>query len=104
MMAALELSDLLESEGAEVVGPVSTLAAAMARTDLHEIDAAVLDITLKDGEVFPFAQRLRETQTPFLFATAYGSSGHLPASLSDIEVIPKPYPQRRLIRNLKQII
>jgi ActR/RegA family two-component response regulator len=61
----------LESAGAIVIGPASSVESALALIDTTTPDGAILDIRL-DGElVFPIAERLQETGIPFVFATAY---------------------------------
>jgi CheY-like chemotaxis protein len=66
-----ELTGLLEDEGAEVVGPVVTVAHALAcLADAQGgIDAAVLDWRLTDGVAQPVADRLLDMAIPFLFFT-----------------------------------
>jgi CheY-like chemotaxis protein len=60
-MVAEDLRVELESMGAEVLGPVPSVARALAllaRTS--EIDAAILDVNLGSEMVFPVAEALRE--------------------------------------------
>lgn len=100
MLAALELTDILESRDCEVVGPAGSLKDALPLAQTGGYDLAILDITLRDGEVFPLAEWLRDNGKPFIFATAYGSSAGLPEGFSDSILIPKPYPERRLVQAL----
>ena len=55
MLAALELADILESRDCFVVGPAGTLKDALPLAQADGYDIAILDITLRDGEVFPLA-------------------------------------------------
>tara|TARA_R110002110_G_scaffold33636_16_gene115317 strand:- start:3212 stop:3583 length:372 start_codon:yes stop_codon:yes gene_type:complete len=104
ILAAMELTDILESRDCTIVGPVASLKDALPLAESSEYDAAILDITLRDGEVFPLAQWLRERHIPFIFATAYGSSAGLTEDFSDYALVPKPYPEQRLVRALNQAI
>lgn len=104
MLAAMELIDMLEAKGCEIIGPAATLTSANKLADTCDFDSAVLDITLRDGEVFPFAQRLTDEGTPFMFATAYGSSAGAHTEFSHVPVVPKPYPERRLLSHLAQLL
>lgn len=100
MLAALELTDILESRDCSVIGPAASLKDALPMAETSDFDVAILDITLRDGEVFPLAEWLRENGKPFIFATAYGSSAGLPESFSDSVLVPKPYPEKRLVNAL----
>lgn len=100
MLAALELTDILESRDCSVIGPAASLKDALPMAETSDFDVAILDITLRDGEVFPLAEWLRENGKPFIFATAYGSSAGLPESFSDAVLVPKPYPEKRLVNAL----
>ncbi|MEQ8709699.1 MAG: response regulator [Rhodospirillales bacterium] len=104
MLAAMELADILESRECTIVGPVASLKNALPLAEGEEYDAAILDITLRDGDVFPLAQWLKDREIPFIFATAYGSSAGLTKDFMDYTLVPKPYPEQRLVRALDQAI
>lgn len=76
-----DLARSLEADGAEVVGPASTVADALTLlADAPWIDAAVLDINLHGEMVFPVADALTARGVPFVFATGY-----------DRDVVPPRY-------------
>jgi CheY-like chemotaxis protein len=59
-LLALYLSEMLEDLGAQVLGPVASVADALELIDkAPEIDAAILDVNLAGEAVFPVADRLR---------------------------------------------
>ena len=58
-MLALQLKALLESLGHSVVGPAASLKQALKMVREQEIDAALLDIRLTDGDSIPAAEVLR---------------------------------------------
>lgn len=103
MLAALELADILESRDCHIVGPAGSLRDALPLARSGGFDIAILDITLRDGEVFPLAEWLRDNGKPFIFATAYGSSTYLPDDFAESVLIPKPYPERRLVQALCRV-
>ena len=73
-LVADDLARDLRALGAEIVGPVGTLAAAVAL--LHtgvKLDGAVLDINLHGEMSYPVAALLTAAETPFLFVTGYDS-------------------------------
>lgn len=66
------LADLLQSEGAEVVGPASCVADANALLEGNCLpDVAVLDINLGSEDVYPLADRLADHHVPRLFTSGY---------------------------------
>lgn len=69
---ASELRMHLSKAGAQLVGPVGTLAKALELLEREpHIDAAILDINLHGEEVFALADQLASRQVPFVFATGY---------------------------------
>lgn len=68
---ALDLCEGLDRQGADVVGPASSVEDAL---DMLEggarPDVAVLDIQLRGGLVYPLADRLLQLGVPYLFTTA----------------------------------
>lgn len=71
---AMELAEVLEEGGFRVLGPVSTVMAALKLLDQHRPDAAVLDLNLRNEMVTPVAQVLRRMAVPFAIASAYGAA------------------------------
>lgn len=69
---ALDIAETLEELGFEVIGPVSTPAAALGLSERSRPDAALLDVNLGGGlTTEPIAARLRDLGIPFAFLTAY---------------------------------
>lgn len=95
-MLAEDIRELLEGDGAEVIGPVARLADALAivRTDAS-IDAGVLDINLQGDLVFPLADRLLELSIPFLFTTGYEAEA-IPGRFAFTVRCEKPVDARKL--------
>jgi len=88
---ALSVAAALEEEGAVVVGPVGTAESAMrVLAGKERIDAAVLDVKLTDGAVFPVADELLRRNIPFVFTTAY-AAGSMPDRYARIRVLEKPF-------------
>jgi len=90
-MLAECLHDLLQGDGAEVLGPASSIEDANALLDRHPIpDAAVLDINLGRQSVYAVADRLSGQGVPFLFTTGY-DHGLIPERYSDRLQCIKPF-------------
>lgn len=84
--------------GAQMVGPVRTLADALA-LPLTSFDAAVLDIELEDGSCHPFAVKLWQAGIPFVFATGYRRDD-LPEGLESVPCLVKPFSADTLVYTL----
>jgi DNA-binding response OmpR family regulator len=72
-LLAREMADYFENLGAEIVGPVGTVALALGLIASSRIQIAVLDVNLRDERVYPVADLLTLKQIPFVFASGYGS-------------------------------
>ena len=88
---AKDLARALTDAGASLVGPFSSVNAALeALDDGSALDAAVLDINLRGRAVYDVADRLAERGIPFVFATGYDPE-LLPASHQARPVCTKPF-------------
>ena len=96
---AQDLARALQKLGAQVVGPVPTLEAALALIGAEPVDAAVLDINLRGEEVYPVADALAERGIPFVFATGYDRSS-IPATYQDVPRWEKPFDPHELAKGL----
>lgn len=74
MASALQFA--LEEDAALVTGPARRLRTAMREVERQRPDAAILDVELLDGAVYPLADRLREVGVPFVFYTAHAPREH----------------------------
>lgn len=89
-MLAEDLREGLEQQGAEVAGPVSTVAEALELLGQEPApDFAILDINLQGETVYPVAVALRARGIPFLFATGY-EAWAIPEAYADVPRAEKP--------------
>ncbi|WP_456998735.1 response regulator [Lysobacter sp. HA18] len=89
-MQALYLSQSLQDLGAEIVGPVGSVEAALKLiADAPEIDAAILDVNLGGEAVYPIADALAARDVPFVFASGYEREA-LPERYRSVDVCAKP--------------
>ena len=90
----------LTAKGAQVIGPVASVDGALALIAASPtLDAAVLDVNLRDVMVFPVADALVARGVPFVFATGY-DSGVIPSHHADIVRCEKPVQPSTLVRAL----
>lgn len=95
-LLALDLQDIVEECGHEVVSVCASVAAARRRLG-DTPDFAFLDIDLPDGKSFEVASRLDERRIPFAFVSG-SRQGDVPDHLRHALFISKPYGQAA-IRN-----
>lgn len=100
IVVALFLEDILTEFGYQVAGVASRVEDALARD--VDYDVAVLDVHLNGRNVFEFADKLAEAQTPFVFATGYGERG-IPERFAGRPVLQKPFPPEDLKRALARV-
>lgn len=101
-LLADDLSETLTDAGAEIVGPVATVAEANELADAQGFDCAVLDMNLEGQFAFALAQRLKNEGVPFVVATGYGEDV-LPEALRDEPRIEKPYVVSKMVNALVRL-
>ncbi len=89
--------------GINIVGPVPSLAQAMALAQERLIDLAVLDIQLDGDKVYDVADALIERNVPVLFVTGYDRSD-IPARYVNVPLCPKPAGADEVIAALGRIV
>jgi DNA-binding NtrC family response regulator len=87
---ALSLGLAVEDSGATLIGPVDSVAKALALVERGGIAAAVIDANLVDRDVTPLALCLMEQSIPFVVHTATGLPPELAEAHPDAPVILKP--------------
>ena len=68
-LLAADLAEAMRARGAEVIGPVGTLAEAMKAVETNWIDRAVLDLDLGGEMSFAVADRLEAAAIPYVIAS-----------------------------------
>ena len=102
LLIAMIVEDVLSDLGCEVVGPEGGLEAAMKLARDEPLDAAILDVTIRGGQVFPVAAILLERGVPFVLASGYGDWA-LPKGLQNQPRLTKPFDSTDLERALSAI-
>jgi DNA-binding NtrC family response regulator len=94
-MITFMIEDALDRLGHEIVGPVSKLDAAMALAREAHFDAAILDVTIRGGQIFPVAELLSAKRIPFAISSGY-ADWSLPDSLKNALRLTKPFSETEL--------
>lgn len=94
------LRDCLESVGAVVVGPVASVAAAIAVVEgADPLDGAAVDVNLNGERAFSVADALAARGVPFVLMTGYGAES-IPARYAEVPRCGKPFDLAELVRLL----
>jgi DNA-binding response OmpR family regulator len=94
-LIALVVEDWLTELACETVGPAASARAALALLDGGPLDAAILDVSLRDGDSFAVAAALRARGVPFAFATGRGPAS-IDARFRDAPILAKPFELKSL--------
>jgi DNA-binding NtrC family response regulator len=89
-LIALDLEDILKSNGCEVVGPRVSVREALEDLEQESIDVAVVDFLLEDGNAAPLAQALNGKGIPFAICTGAAES-EISAQYPHTPILGKPY-------------
>lgn len=100
---ACAMSRTLDAAGAEVVGPVPTVATAIRLVRTRKIDAAVLDVNLGGETSFPVADALAADGVPFIFVTAADETMR-PTRHRAVPWLQKPVEASTTVRELRRLL
>ena len=94
---------LLSAAGAEVLGPVPTIAAASALIEAEPtIDCVLLDVNLRGEFAFDMADDLDRRAIPYVLVTGYDRSA-LPDRFTDKPTLRKPVAPNALLAAFREI-
>lgn len=100
-MIADELQAMIERLGGRVLGPVSSVAAAMAILSRDMPQIALLDVNLGVENVYPVAMTLQAASVPFVFTTGYDANV-IDARFRHVPHLEKPIHEQSLTGLLRQ--
>jgi two-component system, response regulator PdtaR len=96
LLIALELQSIVEQLGGTVVGPAGSVEDALQFLSETTPNAALLDVTLRDGRVTPVAQACRDRSVPFALVTGYGRLELEEPLLQSAPRVRKPFDSRAI--------
>lgn len=94
---AMEVVKALGDEGIATVGPARSVEEALRIIENGPIDAAILDINLRNQPVYPLAEQLEARNVPFVFATGYGEQA-IPQRFRHVPRFEKPLDLEQLVK------
>lgn len=101
---ATDISDLIERAEGHVLGPVGSLRDAQEMVkNQQDIDAAVLDVSLRDGDITPVLETLRARKVGVVVYTGgAGLPGRLSERHPDVVVLQKPVQPGRIVGEIQK--
>jgi DNA-binding NtrC family response regulator len=111
-LLAWELQDILSSHGYEVLGPIARLPILLRHLQKilpddtagePAIDAALLDVTIDGGLVFPAADMLARANVPFVFVSGH-ARGMLPKAHQERPLLNKPVSPEDVLGAVAELI
>jgi len=100
LLIAMAIEETIQASGGEIVGPVATLERALTLAREETFDAAILDVTIRGGKVYPVAEVLLARGIPFVIASGY-EDWVLPEALRDKARLMKPFTTAALEEQLR---
>lgn len=95
--------DALQQAGFEVVGPTPKPEEALRRIEAEALDAATLDIRLKDNSGFAVAEELARRNIPFVFISGY-TVRDLPEKFRGRPFLNKPATGAEVVRAISALL
>lgn len=99
---SLDITDLIERAEGEVIGPTKSIRETQELLRTREIDAAILDVNLSDGDITPVLEALRAREVPVVIYSGTGLPERLSERHPDVIVLKKPVQPGRLLGELQR--
>lgn len=97
------VEDMLLELGATVVGPAYSVAQGLRLARTGAIDAAILDVNVRNESIAPVRDELCRSGIPLVFATGYGQD-RTGGVTDGFVVVDKPYSRERVARALSECL
>ena len=97
-----DLAAGLKDAGIQIIGPVPSIAEALAAMERERTDGAVLDISLDGEKVYEVADALIARGVPVVFVTGYDRPS-IPSRYGNVPLCLKPDASARVIEALGRI-
>ena len=93
-----EYSKVLSAAGACIAGRATTVKGAIPMAKSEDFDCALMDVKLRDGDVYPVACVVRDRGKSIVFVTGSPGLPELRKQWPDAEILDKPANRDDLIR------
>jgi two-component sensor histidine kinase/DNA-binding response OmpR family regulator len=97
-LVGMMTSDMLTDLGFHVIGPFGRVADAFAAAGREDFHAAVLDVNVGGGLVYPVAELIAARGVPLIFLTGYGAEG-IDGRFAHVPLLQKPI-EKHMLQNM----
>jgi DNA-binding NtrC family response regulator len=97
-LIALELEEVLQDLGCEIIGPVTRVKDVHSRIQTCNLDGALLDVNLRGEQIFTVLPQLIEQGVPLIITSGYADATLFPESFRALPRIAKPFDAAALRR------
>ena len=104
LLVAMELEDLLEDQGCEVLTTASTVVDALRWVEEAQPELVILDRNLNGEGTDPVAAELNRRGIPFVVVTGYVIGVSEAPAIKDAPCVQKPWATQDLIDQLSKAI
>jgi DNA-binding response OmpR family regulator len=102
-LIALDIKSELERAGYGVLGPANTVQSAMTLVGDTGIDAALLDVNLRNEKSYPVADALTARHIPFAFLSGH-TADDLDHKFRQERMLIKPFLSRDLLHTVECLL
>jgi len=102
-LIALELEQMLDNFGCQVVGPVSTVKEVVRHAEQGGLDGALLDVNLRGQQIFEVLVNLPNPGLKLILTSGYDDVTFFPAAFRALPRVTKPFSERELRRICEKV-
>jgi DNA-binding NtrC family response regulator len=102
-VVAEDTEQMLRDLGCIVVGPATTMADARQFAEKEQLDAAIVDVNIRGGKVFPVLSILEDRAVPFILTSGY-ADWSMPEEWQQRPRLGKPYNPLMLREKLIELL
>lgn len=95
-IVGMDIEAILSEAGLQVVGPVTSALEALELIGSGQLDCALIDFVLTDGDASDVIAKLTGNSIPFAFVTGLSRDG-IPPAYGDIPTVSKPFAASELL-------
>jgi DNA-binding NtrC family response regulator len=104
MLLAMDLEEVVQGWGADVIGPVPTIEKALTLLSDHRPDAVTLDMNLSGASSLPLARELAERNIPFVVVSGYNEVDPAAEAMRTARFVKKPFNEKDLLKALEDVL
>lgn len=101
-IVGMDIEAILSEAGLQVVGPVASAIEALELIRPGQVECALIDFVLTDGDASAVVAKLTDNSIPFAFVTGLSREG-IPPAYGDVPTVSKPFAAAELLSCVRTI-